>query len=73
MPWWAKSIIVGTLTALGCIVAGFLLASIMPGDKWPFFAVAVLALVFVYLVASSFPRCLAPSHTRRPRCSAGSS
>jgi hypothetical protein len=67
MIWGLKALLVGTSIALACIGAGYLLSRAMPGDEWPYFAIAVLALVAVYLVASSFPRRLAPSHTQGPR------
>jgi hypothetical protein len=67
MRWWIKALLVGTLIALACVAVGYLLSQVMAGDQWPFFAVAVLALVAVYLMASSFPRRSAPSHTQGPR------
>ncbi|TVR71169.1 MAG: hypothetical protein EA415_11865 [Sphaerobacteraceae bacterium] len=67
MPWWIKALFVGTIIATVCVAVGYLLSRVMIGDEWQFFAGAVLILVAVYLVASSLPRRLAPSHTRRSR------
>ena len=67
MPWWIKALVAGTIIAAACVAAGYLLSRVTIGDEWQFFSGAILVLVAVYLVASSIPRRLAPSHTRRSR------